>query len=315
MHFLSPAWLLLLFGVLALAGVYLWAQARKKQYAVRFTNLPLLESVAPSRPGWRKHVVAGVFGLSAILLVLALARPARTVDVPREEATIVLAIDTSLSMEATDVAPTRIEAAQQAATTFVENLPDDLLLGVVSFSGTTALEVPPSTDRQAAVNAIAGLDLDQGTAIGEGIFSSLDAIADVPADPDGQAPPAVIVLLSDGETTVGRDDEDAVAAATEAGVPVSTIAFGTQEGIVEIEGEVVSVAVDEPALQAIADGTGGQSFSALSEDELQSVYASIGSQVGYEQEERDISRWFLAGGLVVLMVCGGLSLAWSSRIL
>jgi Ca-activated chloride channel family protein len=314
-HFLSPAWLLLLFGVLVLAGVYLWAQTRKKQYAVRFTNLDLLGSVAPARPGWRKHVVAAVFGAAAVLLVLALARPARTVDVPREEATIILAIDTSLSMQATDVAPTRLEAAQQAATTFVEELPEELLLGLVSFSGTTALEVPPGTDRQAAVDAIAGLDLDQGTAIGEGIFASLDAIEDVPADPGGEAPPAAIVLLSDGETTVGRENDEAVTAAAAAGVPVSTIAFGTQEGIVEIQGEVVSVAVDEPSLQAIAEGTGGQSFSALSEGELRSVYDTIGTQVGYQEEERDISRWFLGLGLMVLMLCGGLSLAWSSRIL
>jgi Ca-activated chloride channel homolog len=316
MHLLSAAWLWLLLGLLVLGAVYAWAQIRRSRYVVRFTNLDLLASVAPARPGWRRHVVAGVFAVAAVLLVIALARPARTVEVPREEATVILAIDTSLSMEADDVEPNRIEAAQAAAVDFARELPPTLRLGLVSFSGISTVEVAPTTDRELVVDAIQDLDLDEGTAIGDGILASLDAIEDVPsASEDGTPPPGAIVLLSDGETTLGTENDIAADEAAEQGVPVTTIAFGTPEGTVEIEGEIVSVAVDEDDLQEISVTTGGTAFDAESEAELASVYTDIGSQIGYEEEDREISRWFLGAGLIALMACAAFSLAWSSRVL
>jgi len=318
MHLLSAAWLWLLLGVLVLGGVYAWAQVRRSRYAVRFTNLDLLASVAPARPGWRRHVVAGVFAVAAILLVIALARPARTVQVPREEATVMLAIDTSLSMEADDVAPNRLEAAQAAAVEFTRQLPPTLRLGLVSFSGVSATEVPPTTDREVVIQAIEGLELGEGTAIGDGILESLAAVDDVTEaaqDTGREAPPAAIVLLSDGETTVGIENDEAADEAVQAGVPVTTIAFGTPEGTVDIQGEIVSVAVDEDDLREIAMTTGGTAFDAESEAQLDAVYQDISSQIGYEDEDREITRWFLGAGLIALMVCGALSLAWTSKVL
>lgn len=317
MHFLSPAWLVLLLGVAALAAVYVWFQLRRPSQAVRFSNLDLLASVAPSGPRWRKHVVAGVFGAAMVLLVVALAQPAREVQVPVEEATIVLAIDVSLSMEADDVEPTRIEAARVAAAQFVETVPEQLNVGLVSFSGTTAIEVAPTTDREAVVDAILDLELDEGTAIGDGIAASVRAIGDVATDEDGATPPGAVVLISDGDNQLGRPLSAAISEAQEAGVPVSTIAYGTATATIEdpLTGGLIPVPVNEQALRTVADETGGTSFDAESAEELDAVYANIGSQIGYDTEDRDISRWFLGAGLITCLVCAGLSLAWSSRIL
>ena len=317
MHLLSPAWLLLLLGVAALAGVYVWFQLRRPGQAIRFTNLDLLDSVAPDRPGWRKHVVAGVFGVALVLLVVALAQPARTVRLPIEEATVMLAIDLSFSMEADDVEPSRLEAAQVAAADFAASVPEELNLGLVTFSGTTTVEVPPTVDHDAVVEAIGELELGPGTAIGDGIVASVDAIGDVTAEAGGEVPPGTVVLLSDGSNQAGRPLFDAIPMAREAGVPVNTIAFGTADATITdaLTGEQIPVPVDEASLQSVADETGGRAFDAESAEELDTVYANIGSQIGYEHEDRDISRWFLGAGLITLLVCAGLSLVWSSRIL
>jgi Ca-activated chloride channel family protein len=213
MHLLSPAWLLLLLGVAALAGVYVWFQLRRPGQAIRFTNLDLLDSVAPDRPGWRKHVVAGVFGVALVLLVVALAQPARTVRIPKEEATVMLAIDASFSMEADDVEPTRLEAAQVAAADFAASAPDELNLGLVTFSGTTTVEVPPTIDHDAVVDAIGEMELGPGTAIGDGIAASVDAIGDVAAEAGGEVPPGTVVLLSDGSNQGIRNPKVVLVAA------------------------------------------------------------------------------------------------------
>ncbi len=315
MTFLEPArlWLLALVG--ALAVVYVIAQWRRRAYAVRFTNVELLDSVAPRRPGWRRHVPAVLFLLAASALVLAVARPARDERVPRERATVIMAIDTSLSMDATDVDPSRIEGAKEAAAAFLEALPDRLNVGLVSFNGIATVRVPPTTDHERVQQQIAGLELDEATAIGEAIFASLDAIDAVLPDETGSAPPARIVLMSDGFTTVGRPDADAVVAARDAGVPVSTIAFGTDQGFIEIEGEgIVPVPVDQTALQGIAEGTGGQFFSAASTEELEVVYSDIGSAVGFEDEQREIVLWFVTAALILLLATAATSLLWFSRL-
>ena len=171
MTFLSAARLWLLLGVAALAVAYVLVQTRRTAYTVRFTNLELLGTVAPKRPGWRRHAVAGVFLASITVFVLAFAQPARDEQVPRERATVIMAIDTSLSMEATDVAPNRLEAAQLAALDFVEVLPDKINLGLVTFNGNAVVRVPPSTDREPVIRAIENLELGEATAIGEAIFT------------------------------------------------------------------------------------------------------------------------------------------------
>ncbi len=315
MTFLSPQFLWLFLAVAALAGVYLVLQLGRRRYAVRFTNLALLESVAPRRPGWRRHVTATVFLVGTAALVLALARPSRAEQVPRERATVVMAIDTSLSMEATDVEPSRLVAAQDAAVVFLDQLPGTINVGLVTFDGFAVVAVPPTTDRDLVRRAIDGLELGEGTAIGEAVYASLEALDQVPDPAEANEPvPGRVVLMSDGETTVGRSNQGSVEAADAAGVEVSTIAFGTDEGVVEIGGQDVPVPVNEDALEAIADDTGGSFFTAASKAELARVYADIGTSVGFETEQREITRWFVGAALATLFAAAALSLAWFARL-
>ncbi len=305
-------WLLLLLPLLL--GLYLWGQRRRHAYALRFSALPMLASVAPRGPGWRRHVLAAGLLLTCAVMVVAVARPAGEVRVPRERATVVLAIDVSLSMQAEDVAPNRLEAAQEAARAFARDLPPGLNLGLVTFAGAATVLVPPTTDRARVVSAIDSIELGPYTAIGEGIFTSLQSLEQVPEEPGGEPVPARIVVLSDGETTVGRPNADAAAAAVEAGVPVSTIGFGTPDGVIVIEGITEPVPVNEAELQEIADATEGDYYQAQTLDELNRVYDDIGSSVGYEMEPSEIThRWTLLGlGALLLTVVG--SLLWFGRL-
>jgi Ca-activated chloride channel homolog len=313
--FLAPARLYGLLAVIALGLVYVLLSFQRQTYTVRFTNLPLLDQVAPRRPGWRRHVAAAAFLLAAAALLVAWARPADEVRVPRERATVVLAIDTSLSMQATDIAPDRLAAAQEAALSFVDGLPEQINLGLVSFDGVARVRVTPTTDRRPVRSAIESLELGPATAIGEAIFAGLDAIRDAPlVDADGEPVPATMVVMSDGKTTVGRPDADAGEAAVEAGVPVSTIGFGTDRGTIVIDGEIQPVPVDQPALEAIAEQTSGQSFQAESLGELESVYADIGSSIGYDTEEQEVTDRFVGYAVVLLLASTVLSLLWFQRI-
>jgi Ca-activated chloride channel family protein len=304
-------WLLLLVG--AVAAGYVWQSVRgARRHAVRFTNLDLLASVAPRRPGWRRHLPAALLVLSLVAMVVSLARPTRDERVPRERATVLLAIDVSISMDATDVAPSRLKAAQAAATTFARRLPPRINLGLVSFAGSATVRVPPTTDREAVVSAIDRLELAEATAIGDAVLACLDAIEAVPVS--GEPVPASVVLMSDGETTVGVPNSRAADAAKEAGVPITTIGFGTDEGTIRYEGRVLPVPVNEEDLASLADTTGGRTFSAATGEELQSVYRDIGSSVGYEKEAREVGRWFTGVALVLSMLAAVGSLVWFSRI-
>jgi Ca-activated chloride channel family protein len=312
--FLSGERLWLLLGVIGLAAAYVVLQLRRKAYAVRFTNLELLRSVAPRRPGWRRHLPAVAFLLALATLVTAFAQPTRAVRVPRERATIVMAIDVSLSMEATDVEPTRLRAAKAAAETFLDLVPPRLNVGLVSFSGTAQVLVAPTTDRDVVRASIANLQLGPATAIGEAIYASLGTIASVPGEPGQAQPPARIVLMSDGETTAGRPNELAARAASEAKVPLSTIAFGTDDGTVYVEGSPVQVPVNKESLRRLADLTDGRFFEASTEKELKRVYADIGSSVGYRTVQREATAWFVGLGLVFALAAAAGSLAWTSRL-
>ncbi len=291
-------------------------QRRRSAYAVRFTNLDLLASVAPKRPGWRRHLTAAVQLLALTALVVAFARPTHDIKVPRERATVVLAIDVSLSMEATDVQPSRIDAAKAAATSFLDDVPSEVNVGLVSFSGNASLEVAPTTDRTAVADAIARLQLGQGTAIGDAINTSLDALGTVPPSPDGEPVPAAVVVMSDGTTTMGVPNQQATQRAEQEAVPVSTIAFGTAKGVVTIPetGEQVSVPVDAKSLQTIAKDTGGTSYEAATQGQLTDVYASIGSSVGYDNVPSEISQWFVAAAILGFIAAAGFALVWSNRI-
>jgi Ca-activated chloride channel family protein len=313
--FRFPVRLWLLIAVVALGGAYVWGQFRSRNYAVRFTNLALLESVAPNRPGWRRHVPAALMLLALGGMVSAFAQPNKPVKVPRERATVMIAIDTSLSMKATDVAPSRIKAAQVAAKEFIKLLPPRLNVGFVTFNGVAQVRVPPTQDREPLLDAVDDLRLGERTAIGEAIFASLDAIK-AATPKDGEKIPARIVLMSDGSTTSGRPDALGSAAAKKAGVPVSTIAFGTPNGTIMIDGESapVSVAVDPEALAKIANDTKGTAFEAATGDELKKVYEDIGSKIGYTTEDKDITTTFVGASLLVLFAAAILSQLWFSRL-
>ncbi|HEX2046227.1 MAG TPA: VWA domain-containing protein [Acidimicrobiales bacterium] len=312
--FLSAGRLWFLLVVAGLIAAYVVMQLRRKDYAVRFTNLALLDSVAPKRPGWRRHVPATAFMLAMVALVTAFAQPARPVRVPRERATVVMAIDVSLSMEATDVEPTRLVAAQEAAKEFVDIVPARLNLGLVAFSGVAQVLVPPTTDHDQLKRSIDNLQLGPRTAVGEAIFASLGSIASVLAEPGQPPPPGRIVLMSDGETTVGRPNELAARAAIDAKVQISTIAFGTDDGYVTVEGRNIPVPVNRDALAQIADATGGRAFEAATARELRRVYADIGSSIGYRTEQREVTSWVVGLALAFALAAAAGSLLWSSRL-
>lgn len=312
--FLSRGRLWLLLVVAALIAAYVVMQMRRKDYAVRFTNLALLDSIAPKRPGWRRHVPATAFLLAMIALVTAFAQPARPVKVPRERATVVMAIDVSLSMDATDVEPNRILAAQEAAKSFVDLVPNRLNLGLVAFSGVAQVVVSPTTDHDLLKRSIDNLQLGPRTAVGEALFASLGSIASVATEQGQLAPPGRIVLMSDGETTVGRPNELATKAASDAKVQVSTIAFGTDTGYVVVEGRNIPVPVNREALAQIADETGGQAFEAGTARELRRVYADIGSSIGFRTEEREVTSWLVGLALIFALAAAAGSILWTSRL-
>ena len=313
--FLTPSRLYGLLVVILLALAYLALSFRRSTYTVKFTNQPLLDTVAPRRPGWRRHIAAGVFLAGLAAMVVAWAQPADEVLVPKERATVVLAIDTSLSMEASDVAPNRLEAAKTAALSFIEGLPEQINVGLVTFDGVARVRVTPTTDRRPVQSAIENLELGPATAIGEAIFAGLDAIESAPiVDVEGEPIPATMVVMTDGKTTVGRPDADGSAAAVEAEIPISTIAFGTDRGTIVIDGEIQPVPVERVALREIAEGTGGQFFEAESLGELESVYADIGSSIGFDTEEREVTDRFVGYAALLLAASTLLSLLWFQRI-
>ena len=312
MTFTSPQRLWLLLVVAALAVAYVLLQRRRSRYAVRLPGLALLASVAP-RLGWRRHVASVALLLSMAGATAAYAEPRAAVQVPRERATVVVALDVSLSMAATDVEPDRLSAAKAAAEQFVEGLPATFDVGLVAFSGTASVAVAPTQDRTAVTAAIDDLTMDGGTAIGEAVASSVGAAAAAAAGVDDV--PAHVVLLSDGANTAGRSVGDAVQEAVSAGVPVSTIAYGTPEGEVEVDQRRIRVPVDAPALADLADGTGGTAYEAASGDELEDVYDDIGSAVGTTSEPREVSAGVAGLGLLSAVGAGAAALAWSPRSL
>jgi Ca-activated chloride channel family protein len=326
MSFLAPSRLLLLLAVVALAALYVVLQHRRRHYAVRFSNLDLLSSVAPRRPGWRRHVSAAFVGLALTAMVVGLARPTRDEKVPKESAVIMLVVDVSASMDATDVSPTRLQAAADAAARFVQGVPPGFEVGLVAFDRQAQLLATPSTDHATVAAAIEQLRTGPGTATGEGVYTALDAI-DVALKASGarpiatnggastEKPSATIVLLSDGATTTGRSVEGAAEAASADHVPVNTIAYGTPNGTVEVDGELVPVPADVEAMRELADATDGSSFTAESAGQLSHVYDDIQAKVGSRTEQKEILRTFFGIGVVALLIATGASLLWNARFL
>ena len=317
MNFLAPGRLALLLVVLALAGVYLWVQRRRRHAAVRFSNLALLAEIAPPKAGWRRHVPAAAVALAMAALVVSIAEPVHSVRVPKEAATVMLVIDVSASMDATDVSPSRLEAATAAAKVFVDELPPQVRVGLVSFDRIARVITSPTVDHQAVTDGIDRLILGTGTATGDAIYTGLDALA-AAEDTAGAAPTtkggSAMVLLSDGVPTVGRPVAAAAQEAANRGVPISTIAFGTADGRVTVGGRLVSVPADPDTMASIAETTNGKFFKAVSAKELRSVYKDIGTRVGYETEQHDASGPVLLLAVLALLVASGLALLWNGRL-
>jgi Ca-activated chloride channel family protein len=311
--FLAPERFALLLVPLALAALYLVRQRRRRAYVVRFTDPELIDTVAPRRPGLRRHVVAAVYLVASALLVVAAARPALATEVANEP-TVVLAFDTSLSMEATDVAPSRIAAAREAAHRFIKVVPGGVRVGLVAFDQAARVVIPPTTSKVVLDRAIDRLSLGEGTAIGEAIYTSLDVLAsDATADTADEASGS-IVLMSDGDTTTGRSDAEAAREAERRGVKVSTVAFGTDHGSVVVDFMPVPVPVDREALRDIAETTGGKAFEADSAEEIVSVFEDLGSGVGTRTEPREITDSLALAALIAAALAAAGSLAWFARI-
>jgi Ca-activated chloride channel family protein len=322
-------WLLAVAGGLVVA--YGIMQARRRRDAAKFANPALLPFLVSGKAPWWRHLVAVVFAAGVVAAVIGAAQPTVPATAEREQATIILAIDTSDSMKATDVAPSRLAAAVVAAKAFIADLPATYSVGIVSADATPEVVVAPSTDHQAVAVALDRLATSPGTALGEAIFTALAAlpVGSTPAtDPNqaagGQAgsssadpaktPAARIVLLSDGKSTTGRSDAEAIAAAKAALVPVSTIAFGTDNASVESAGVTVEVPVDAVSLESIAKGTDGKFFEAATPAELRTVYADINADVTVVATDRGVAEWFAAAALILLLVASLTSMLRTGRV-
>jgi len=320
--FLAPGRLVLMILPAALTVAYLVLQARRKRYALRFTTVSMLDRVAPDRPGWRRHLTALGVIAAVVVATFGFARPVIAGEVVENSKLVILAIDTSISMEATDVPPSRVDAAREAAGVFLDSVPDGVAVGVIGFDGNARQLISPTT-RLDAVNgvidrAIDRSNLGEGTAIGEAVFLGIDAIEGTSAaedvSPEGE-PTGTIVLLSDGDTTMGRPNDEAASAARTAGIPVHTIAFGTDSGTIDdpLAG-TIPVPVNKAALQQLAHQTNGQALTAATADQLSDVYESLGESVTVSREQIEISDWFAGAAMAILCVAGLGSLVWSGRL-
>ncbi|MCV7179935.1 VWA domain-containing protein [Mycolicibacterium sphagni] len=320
--FEHPWFFLFLLVIAALVALYVAMQFARQRRILRFANMELLESVAPKRPNKWRHLSAILLIASLVLLTIAMAGPTNDVRIPRNRAVVMLTIDVSQSMRATDVEPSRLAAAQEAAKQFADQLTPGINLGLIAYAGTASVLVSPTTNREATKNAIDKLQLADRTATGEAIFTSLQAIATVGAVIGGgdAPPPARIVLMSDGKETVPSNPDNPKGAFTAArtakdqGVPISTVSFGTPYGYVEINGQRQPVPVDDEMLRKIAELSGGSSYTASSLQQLKEVFTSLQDQIGYETIKGDASTGWLRLGALVLAVAALVALLINRRL-
>lgn len=304
--FATPGFFALGLLVAALAVAYWWTHRRRHRTVLRFANLALLDSVAAdvtAVPWWRRHGPAALVAVGMLLLIVGLAGPTAAERVPRGRGVVVLILDVSPSMRAVDVRPSRLAAAQDAAVSFVAKLPEGINLGLVTFAGTATVEATPTTRHELVADRIRAAQVHHSTATGDALAAALATIrqfSDLLTDDSGP-PPARVILLSDGAQNVGRPAEQVAQEAKRAGVPVDTISYGTDDGVVELEGEKVPVPPNDALMRLVAGTTGGQFHKATTAELLQEVYTRLGEDVGYEIRQGDVSRpWFVAGTAAVL---------------
>ena len=319
LSFLAKGRLWLLVMVVALGGAYAASQAARRKHVVSFTNVELLDSLAPRRPGWRRHVVAGCYLAAAVFGVIAIARPVdRRLEQTETGGRIMLVFDVSLSMESTDVNPNRLDAAKQAGEDFVKSVGDNIEVGLISFNGTVNVRLSPTLDHGAVKQAIEALQLGEGTAIGDALATATDVLG--PPDPKHpDRPSGAIVLLSDGETTVGRPTADGAKVAADAKLPVYSIAFGTANGTVvdPNTGDTVPVPVNNDELSATASTTGGRFFTAPSASALRQAYDEISKHLNAgsaDPKEVVVERTWVYAALALALLGVGWTLAlWLLR--
>lgn len=310
-----PGRLLWLLVIPLLVTLYILAMRRRGRQGMRFTNTSMLAAVMRPQKQWRRHLAVALSMLSLAALTIAFAKPSAEAKVPVERATVVVVIDTSQSMGATDVEPNRLDAAKAGAIDFVESMPPNMNVAVVEMAGNSGTRFAPSPDRAGATRVIDALDLKDGTAVGEAIALSLDALRRVPGGDEGEQAeeiaPGAIVLLSDGESNSGRPALQGADLAKEAGIPVHTIAYGTQTGFVDLDGERHQVAVNKEELEQVAQTTEGKSYEAADAKQLGSVFDQIGSEVGHRTEEVEVTAQYVGWsfGFAVLAALAAISLA------
>ncbi len=318
MSFQAPLFLLALALVPIAGAVYVFADRRRKADAARFASPALLPAVAPIRPGARRHLPLLLYGAALAAVAFALARPEATVAVPEERAAVVLATDTSGSMEARDVPPSRMAVVRRAALQLLDDAPKELRVGAVAFNHSVRAIEPPRAERQDTRDLLAGLRPRGGTATGEGLAAAV-ALLNREAERGGKRPPAAVILLSDGASTHGRDPIEVAREAAKARIPVYTVALGTDSGTIEVErpdGTMAtrSVPPDREAMRRIATISGARSFSADAGDQLSAVYERLGSQVATRDERREVTAAFAAGAGLLLLTGGAMSLRWFGRL-
>ncbi len=347
MKFLWPEMLWLLLLVPALVAGYFYLLRRKQQAALKYANLSMVKEALAAGQRFRRHIPPVLFLTALVAMLVAVARPTAVVTLPSQHQTIILAMDVSGSMRATDVQPNRLVASQAAAKAFVAEQPSNVRIGVVSFAGTAAVVQVPTQNRDDIVGAIDRFQLQRGTAIGSGIIVALATIfpdagievssfiygrngpRGVPIDqadktekppfkpvPPGSYTSAAIILLTDGQRTTGPDSLDAARLAADRGVRIFTVGFGTKSGeSIGFQGWSMRVRLDEDTLKAIADITRGQYFYAGSADDLKKIYDSLNSKFLLEKKDMEISSLFAGAAALFALVAALLSLLWFNRIL
>ena len=315
MSFATPIWLLGLALVPLALLAYQVSRRRGSRYAVRYTAVPALRVAAGVVPAWRRHLPAALALAALAALVLALAKPQKTVAVPVERASIMLVTDHSRSMSATDVSPDRLSAAQRAARTFLNTLPDQVRVGAVAFSDTPDAVQAPSSDHDDARRIVDAQVADGATATGAALEVAIDALKN--DKQNGKRPPSAIILLSDGKTTVPPDPVPVARTAGQLKIPIYTVALGTRDATVPNPnpfGTPLLVAPDPQTLRQIAQVSGGKAFTAEDSDSLKSIYKTLGSQLGTKTQKKQITATFAIGGLVLLLGAAFSSLRWAGRL-
>ncbi|HEY1228908.1 MAG TPA: VWA domain-containing protein [Ramlibacter sp.] len=346
MQFLWPDFLWLLLAAPLLVLLYVWLLRRKKKLAVRYASLSIVKEAMGAGQSWRRHIPPALFLLALVAMLLAAARPTAVVTLPSQQQTIILAMDVSGSMRATDVQPSRLEAAQAAAKAFLAELPRHVKVGIVAFAGSAQVAQLPTTNREDLVTAIDRFQLQRATATGNAIVISLatlfpDQGIELAALQGGRDRPrgfaidgekkekkdftpvapgsynsAAVIMLTDGQRTTGVDPLEAAKMAADRGVRVYTVGIGTVDGeTIGFEGWSMRVRLDEDTLKQIAQKTSAEYFYAGTAQDLKKVYNTLSSKLTVEKKETEISGLFALAAAGLALVSAALSLLWFNRIL